>query len=63
MEVDRSNLSSSPLYGRAVRGSMKVSKEFREGEVNGRYPRVFMVTIAFPVNKILGFLAIEAVSN
>jgi hypothetical protein len=29
---------------------MKVSKDFRAGEVNGRYPRVFMVFIAFPVD-------------
>jgi hypothetical protein len=33
---------------------MKVSKEFRSGEVNGRYPKVFMVTIAFPVDKRFG---------
>jgi hypothetical protein len=46
MEVDRWNLSSSPPCGRAVRGSMKIGKEFRAGEVNGRYPRVFMVTVA-----------------
>jgi hypothetical protein len=29
---------------------MKVVKEFRAGEVNGRYPRVFMGTLAFPVD-------------
>jgi hypothetical protein len=50
MEVDRRNLSSSHPCGRAVRGSMKVSKEFRAGDLNGRYPRVFVVTIAFPVD-------------
>jgi hypothetical protein len=42
---------------------MKVSKKFKAGEVNGRYPRVFVVTIAFPVDSILGFFAMEAVSN
>ena len=50
MAIDRWNLSSSPPCGRAVRGSMKVSKEFRADEVNGRYLRVFVVTIAFPVD-------------
>jgi hypothetical protein len=29
---------------------MKVSKEFRAGEVNGRYPRVFMAIIVFSVD-------------
>jgi hypothetical protein len=40
MEVDRWNLSSYTPCGRAVRGSMKVGKEIRASEVNGRYPRV-----------------------
>jgi hypothetical protein len=63
MTVDRWNLSSSLPCGRAVSGSMKVSKDFRAGEVNGRYPRVFAVTIAFPVDSIFGVPAMEAVSN
>jgi hypothetical protein len=53
----------SPSCERAVRSSMKVSKEFRAGEVNGRYSRVFMFTIAFSVDLILGISVIEAVSN
>jgi hypothetical protein len=49
MAVDRWNLSSSPPWGRVVLGSMKVSKEFRAAEVDSGYPRVFVVTIDFPV--------------
>ena len=50
MAVDRWNLSSFPPCGRAVLGSMKVSKEFRAAKVDSGYPRVFVVTIAFPVD-------------
>jgi hypothetical protein len=50
MAIDRWNLSSSPPCRRAVRGSMKFGKEIREAEVNGRYPRVFVVTIAFKMD-------------
>jgi hypothetical protein len=50
MAIDRLKLSSSPPCGRAVRGSMKLCKEIRAAEVNGRYPRVFVVTIAFPMD-------------
>jgi hypothetical protein len=63
MKVDRWNLSSYTPCGRAVRGSMKVGKEIRAPEVNGRYPRVFMVFKAFPFDLILGLSAMEAVSN
>jgi hypothetical protein len=48
--IDRWNLSSYPPCGRAVRGSMKFGMEIRTAEVNGRYPRVVVVTIAFPMD-------------
>jgi hypothetical protein len=63
MAIDRWNLSSSPSCGKAVRGSMKFGKKIRAAEVNGRFPRVGMVTIAFPVDEVLGLLAMEEVSN
>jgi hypothetical protein len=48
-------LSSSPTRRTAVRGAMILSKEVRTVKVRGRNPGVFVVTIPFPANEILGF--------
>jgi hypothetical protein len=50
MAIDRWNLSSFPPCRRAVRGSTKFGKEIREADISSTYPRVFVVTIAFPMD-------------
>jgi hypothetical protein len=56
---DRWSLSSSPSLVRAVRGSIEIIKEIRTVEICGGDPRVFVVTVTFPVNQVLGFAAIS----
>jgi hypothetical protein len=60
---DRWNLSSSPPCGRAVRGSMKFSKKIRAVEISGRDPRVFVITVASPVDQVLRVTTMETETN